>query len=155
MSDVTDKIEDLLSNLNIKYKKFEHAPVTTSEDAARIRDKDISSGAKSLVFIADDEPILVVVPGDKRFNTKRFKAEFKIKDLYMADTEKLKDITGLIKGAVPPIGKIFGVKTYFDQSFTNKDIVAFNAGSLTISIEMRANDLISASDPIIADLTND
>jgi len=155
MNVVTEKIEDLLSGLKITYRKFEHEPVTTSEDAARIRDKDISTGAKALIFIADGEPILVVVPGDKRFNTKKFKLDFKIKDLYMADAEKLKEVTGLIKGAVPPIGKIFGIKTYFDQSFTNKDTVAFNAGSLTISIEMAAADLITAADPIIADITND
>lgn len=148
MRNVTNEIKRILDDGGVAYEMFEHEPVITSRDAARIRDTDISMGAKALVFLADKTPIIVVIPGDKKLDTKKFKKLFGIKDLSMADSDQLKQLTGLTKGAVPPLGKVFGIKTYYDEIFKQKDKVAFNAGSHTISVVMNALDLIKVQDPI-------
>lgn len=147
------RVLDFLNSNKVEFKKFEHAPVITSEEASKVRNTDLSVGAKALVFIADNIPVMIVVPGDKRIDTNKFKKMFGYKDLYMADSAKLLEVTGLEKGAVPPIGNIFNIKTYMSSEITEKKIIAFNAGAHTISVEMNPNDLIKIVNPILGDFT--
>lgn len=146
---VLEKIQELLNSSNIKYELLNHEPVYTSVDAAKIRDTGLSNGAKALVFVADGKSILIVVPGDKKVDLKKFKQKFNIKDLRMASVSEVKEITTLEVGSIPPIGKAINLKSYFDSSFLEKEIVAFNAGSHTVSIRMKACDLIKTEGPVI------
>ncbi len=144
---VFEKITELFDSNKISYEVIEHEPVFTSADAAKVRDTSPSDGAKALVFVADKNPILVVLPGDKKVDTKIFKKIFNIKDLFMADKEKVCEVTTLEVGSIPPIGKVLGLKSYYDAVFKEKDVVVFNAGSHTKSIKMKAKDLITCEEP--------
>ncbi|MEK7595061.1 MAG: YbaK/EbsC family protein [Patescibacteria group bacterium] len=144
---VFEKILEKLNTLGYSYEVLEHEPVHTSADAARVRDTALEEGAKALVFIADKTAILVVLPADKKVDTKVFKAEFKIKDLCMASREAVKALTALEVGSIPPTGSILGLKTYFDHAFKSKEIAVFNAGSLTSSVKMKTVDLIGMENP--------
>ena len=146
---VLEKIKEILDSLSIEYELLNHEPVYTSADAAKIRDMGLSNGAKALVFVADGEPVLIVVPGDKKVDLRKFKQLFKVKDLRMSSREEVKEITTLEVGSIPPVGKAMNLKSYFDASFLDKEIVAFNAGSHSVSIRMKARDLIQAENPII------
>jgi len=148
---VLERIIDLLDRGGVDYEKVQHAAVKTSEEAAKIRNTDMSVGAKALVFFADEKPILVVVPGDKRVDTQLFKNTFGINDLRFATAKEVLDVTGIEIGAVPPVGKALNLKSYFDESFKQKENVAFNAGKHTISIYMKASDLIKTEEPEFGD----
>lgn len=145
---VFEKIVELFDSKKISYEVIEHAPVYTSADAARIRDTGLGNGAKALIFMADKKPILVVLPGDKRVDTRKFKRLFNIKDLEMASKEGVFKITGLEVGSIPPVGAVVNLKAYFDESFKAKDVIAFNAGSHSKSIRMKASDLIAVEKPL-------
>jgi Ala-tRNA(Pro) deacylase len=149
---VHEKIIDLLDKNNVEYEVIEHEPVFTSADAAKIRDTNVSMGAKALVLMADKKPVLAVVPGNERLDFKKFKKEYGVKDLRMAKPEEVFEITTLEIGSIPPVGKAMDLKSYYDESFLEKDVVAFNAGSHTISIKMKAKDLISVELPVISSL---
>ncbi len=149
---VLEKIIQLLTDAGVEYEKIEHVAVYTSEDAAKIRDTSAAMGAKALVLIADKQPVLAVVPGDQRLNFKKFKLAFGVKDLRMATPEEVKQITTLEIGSIPPLGKALNLKSYYDNSFMDKDIVAFNAGMHTVSIKMRAEDLLFIEKPVLSSL---
>lgn len=146
---VLEKIKEILDSLNITYELLNHEPVYTSTDAAKIRDTRLSNGAKALIFVADGKPILIVVPGDKKVDLRKFKQQLHIKDLRMASLIEVKEITTLEVGSIPPVGKAMNLKSYFDSSFLKKGIVAFNAGSHSVSIRMKASDLIKVENPVI------
>lgn len=148
---VPEKITALFTAAGIKYELVEHAPVFTSEEAAAVRGSNISMGAKALVFMADKSPILIVVPGDKKLDTKAFKKQFGFKDMSMADPQFVFDHTSVKIGAVPPVGKAIGLTSYFDNIFKSKDKVAFNAGLHTVSIIMNASDLLAIEQPLFGD----
>ena len=148
---VHDKIIDLLAQGNFEYKREVHPPVFTSEDAAKIRDEDMSIGAKSLILYADKNPLLIVVPGDRKIDIKKFKNLFNIKDLRFAKPDEVKKLVGIEIGAIPPVGKALGLKSYYDEVFKSKNTVAFNAGEHTISIFMKACDLIKLEQPKFGD----
>jgi len=149
---IFEKIKKILDEAEVKYSVIEHEPVYTSVQAGRIRDVDISQGAKSLILIADERPILAVVPGDKKVDFKTLKRSFGIKDLRMASPDEVVKITTLEIGAIPPIGRAMGIDSYYDQSFLEKDDVVFNAGSHTISIFMKACDLLALERPEISEI---
>ncbi|KKS22625.1 MAG: YbaK/prolyl-tRNA synthetase associated region [candidate division WWE3 bacterium GW2011_GWA1_41_8] len=146
---VFDNIISLLNEKGVKHTVIEHEPVYTSEQAARIRDTDISMGAKALICYADKSPVLLVVPGDKKADFKKYKQTFGVKDLRMATPTEALELTGLEAGSI----KALGLPSYYDSSFGEKDYVSFNAGSHTSSVKMKASDLIGIEDPVLADIT--
>src|SRR3990167_3962773 len=152
-TEVFRKIITVLEENHINYKLLEHEPVYTSEQAARIRNTDVSMGAKAIICFADKKPILIVVPGDRKIDFKKFKLTFKIKDLRMATPEEVFAQTGLEVGSIPPVGKCMSLNSYYDGSFEKKRKVTFNAGSHTRSVIMEATDLLKLERPVIADLT--
>lgn len=149
---VFEKIKGLLDEREFVYEVIEHGPVHTSADAAKIRDTDVSNGAKALVMFADKTPLLFVVPGDKKADFKKIKRVLDVKDLRMATPGEVLELTTLKVGSIPPIGKAINLKSYFDTSFEEKDEVAFNAGSLTTSIIMKSKDLISVEEPRLVEI---
>lgn len=149
---VLENIKNLFAQEGIVYELFEHTPVHTSAEAAKVRAMDMSMGAKALVLVADKNPILVVVPGDKRLDFKKLKSSCAIKDLRMATPEEVENLTSLKIGSIPPLGKVLNLVSYFDESFKDKSTVAFNAGSHTVSIKMKAKDLLQVEDPMILSL---
>ena len=93
--------------------------------------------------------MLVVIPGDKRVDTKTFKRRYSIKDMHMASREEIEELTGLTPGAVPPFGNVLGLPTYMDEQLLEKEETVFNAGSHTDSIKMSPADLVSAVNPTL------
>lgn len=142
-----EKIKKVLDSEKIEYKLFEHVPVYTSNEAAKIRGTDIASGAKALVFSADKNPIMIVVPGDKKVDMKKFKKEFDIKNLKMMEKDEASKLTGVEVGAISPFGNLMGLPTYFDKKLSEKALVVFNAGAHDKSIEMKGPDLVKLVGP--------
>ena len=152
---VYESIICLFQTNNIIYERVEHPPVYTSLEAAKIRNSDLSAGLKALVFIADTNPILVIVPGDKKVNTNSFKNIFGFRDLRFASPEEVFNIIGIGIGSVPPIGKVLNLKSYFDKSIENKGRIAFNAGLHTVSVYMSAQDLLELEKHLIGEFAKD
>ena len=147
-------LENIINTLNshkMEYERVEHIPVFTSEEAAQIRNSDLSMGVKALILMADKSPILIAIPGDKRLSFKKAKDSIGIKDLRMASKEEIRALTGLEVGSIPPLGNLMNIPTHFDTSIFTKDKVAFNAGSHTVSVIMRAKDLIDLVRPVQGD----
>lgn len=149
---VFEKIKKMLEESGVDYEVIDHEPVHTSADAAKIRDTNVSNGAKALVMFADKKPFLFVLPGDKKANFKKIKNALKVKDLRMATPEEVLELTNLVVGSIPPLGKAIGLNSYFDFSFQIKEDIAFNAGMLTRSIIMNANDLIKIEEPELIEI---
>lgn len=153
ISPIFEKIIKLLKENDINYELIEHEPVYTSEEAANVRGTSLRQGAKAIVFSADKHPILIVVPGDKKIDTKIFKERYGIKDLKILSPDEVKEKTGLEIGAIPPFGNLMGLPTYVDELLTQNKEIVFNAGSHTKSIRMSSQDYIKLCRPKIGDFS--
>src|SRR5690606_25686144 len=136
-----------LESLHIDYKASEHEPVLTSQEAAKVRGVSLESGAKAMVMLADKQPIMVVVPGNKKVDAKALKKLYGFKDVEMVSREKLVELAGLQPGAVPPMGSLFSLPTYVDTSLGENKLINFNAGRHDRSIEMSYNDFLRVEQP--------
>jgi len=140
------KIKALLEKNNCWFEMFEHQPVRTSEEAAKLRpDYSLSQGAKAMIVKAKNkgkiEFVMVVVPGDRRFDSKKVKKLLSIKDLSFASEEEVKEITGGVEpGGVPPFGNLFNLEIYVDKTLFDNEKIIFNAGDRRVSIAMKAED---------------
>ena len=145
-----DEIKQWLSSLGISYQEVHHQPTRTSEEAARARGVDLSIGGKALVIKIDDSFKLFVLSAAKQLDSGTLKKHFHAKKIRFADPEELSALTGLVPGSVPPFGMpLLELEVFVDESITNNEKIAFNAGSLTDSIIMSIRDYIKAAKPTI------
>jgi Ala-tRNA(Pro) deacylase len=142
---VTERLERWLRERGARFRLLEHAPVFTSEEAARVRGTPIEAGAKALVLIAHDRPVHVVLPGHRRVDNARLRAILGTRTLRFATPEELFSLTGCVPGAVPPLGNLFGLPVFVDEPLAEREEIAFNAGSNTISIVMSCADFLRLS----------
>lgn len=150
---VYDQIVAMLKNGHIPFEAYEHEPVKTSEEAAKVRNTDPHEGAKALVFYGDGKPMMIVVAGDTKVDMKSFKHQFDVRDLRMATPEEVLRLTGVPIGAVPPFGHIFGLPLYVDRALKTNGHVVFNAGLHNKSIRMKESDWELAAKPVSGDFS--
>ena len=151
MSDqVLMTIRELLTRSGIAFKEIRHEPTQTSEESARVRGEALAVGAKALLLKTDDEFQLFVLPADRQLDAKCVKQKLKVRSIRFATKEELFELTGLVPGSVPPFGlPVLPFKLYADMAIgTVEDKVAFNAGSLTLSIVMTASDWKAVAKPV-------
>lgn len=149
-------IKKLLDQKGISYQASEHEPVYTSEQAARVRGVELKTGVKALVLRTEEGSFVMgLVAADRRIDLKRLAKIVRTKKLRLASPEKVLKITGCEVGSVHPFGNLHDLPTYLDSSIPENDMVNFNAGLHTISIEMKAKDLIEAIRPVIEDFSKE
>ncbi len=115
-------------------------PIATVELAAKalgVKNEDIG---KSLSFMVDGRPIIVVVKGDARVDNKKFKAEFHTK-ARMIKFEDVEEMTGHAAGGVCPFGVKENVQVYLDVSLKKLSTVYPACGSLNSAIELSISEL--------------
>ncbi len=96
--------------------------------------------AKTLSFMLDEGPILVVAAGDAKIDNKKFKGTFH-KKASMLKVDELPELVGHPVGGVCPFGIREGVKVYLDQSLRRFPTVFPACGSANSAIELTIPEL--------------
>jgi Ala-tRNA(Pro) deacylase len=150
MTDVLRKIREWLASEHVAFREVHHEPTYTSEESARARGEDLATGAKAILAKTDDSFRLFVVPGNEKLDSAAIKRQLHVKNIRFATQEELWELTGLVPGSVPPFGRpILPFPLYCDLAVGKvRDLVAFNAGSLTVSIVMSAADWDNLARPV-------
>ena len=153
---IHQQITDLLREHDCWFEEFTHAPVRTSEEAAKIRDDyTLQQGAKAIIIrakIPNEGKMLVmlVMPADKKFDSGKVKVLLHAKDIRFATEDEVEEITkGVKPGGVPPFGNLFGLEVISDASLYQNEKIVFNAGR-TSSIGMLSSDYKKLVQPKVA-----
>jgi Ala-tRNA(Pro) deacylase len=153
---VVSNILNLLEEGGYWYETFEHEAVRTSEEASTIRDGyNLKQGAKALIVriklsASERKFVMLVMPGDTRFDIKKVKKLFNAKDSTFASEEEVSNITGgVLPGGVPPFGHLFDIEVVADISLFENEKIAFNAGDRCFSIGMKTEDFRDIVNPRI------
>ncbi len=154
--DVYSKIKELLSQQSIRYREVTHGPTRTSEESAKARGEDLSIGGKAILLKVGDTFRLFVLSAARKLDSKKIKEHFSEERLRFATPKELQEMTTLVPGAVPPFGRpITDFDLCVDVSVTKNSKIAFNAGSLTISIIMEMADYLKIASPEIFEFSTD
>jgi prolyl-tRNA editing enzyme YbaK/EbsC (Cys-tRNA(Pro) deacylase) len=100
----------------------------TAQDAADAVGAPVAAIVKSLVFLADGQPLLVLVSGPNRVDVDALGARLGV-GLQKADADTVKAATGYSIGGVPPFGHPTPLRCVMDEDFMVLDEVWAAAGS--------------------------
>ena len=103
--------------------------------------------AKSLSFLVEERPVLVIAAGDVKVDNPKYKAFFHTK-AKMLTREQAEDLVGHGVGGVCPFGVKEGVQVYLDASLRRFDVVYPAAGTAASAVELTIPELETASEYI-------
>ncbi len=90
------------------------------EDVAAFLSKQVERFIKSMVFIVDGEPVLILVPGDREVNEAKIQGFFQADSVELADDATVKEVTGAETGFAGPVGLKKQVKIAMDRLLEGK-----------------------------------
>ena len=116
----------------------------TVELAAKALNVEGARIAKTLSYLVDGAPILIVAAGDIRVDNRKFKDTFHTK-AKMLSPDQAAELVGHAVGGVCPFGVNEGVKVYLDESLKRFETVYPAAGSGNSAIELTIPELEETS----------
>lgn len=122
-----------------KILEFPFSSATVAEAAKAVGTEERRI-AKTLSFMLDDGPILVVAAGDAKVDNKKYKSTFH-KKASMLKVDELTELVGHPVGGVCPFGINEGVRVYLDQSLRRFPSVFPACGSANSAIELTIPEL--------------
>jgi Ala-tRNA(Pro) deacylase len=105
-----------------------------------VRGMSMESGAKSLLLKTEKDFVLVILPGNKRLDSKLLKSYLSVKNIRFATPEEVENVMGCQIGACYPFGNLIGIRTLMDKSMTDCKEIFFNPGVHNKSIKMKLID---------------
>lgn len=125
--------------LENRIMEFSVSSATVEEAAKAINCKE-GEIAKTLSFIVDNKPILIVVAGDSKIDNSKYKAEFSTK-AKMIPYENVEELIGHVVGGVCPFGVKEDVTIYLDNSLKRFEILYPACGSTNSAVKLTVDEL--------------
>jgi Cys-tRNA(Pro) deacylase len=127
----------------------------TAEEAARAVGCGVAQIVKSLVFVADDEPVVALVPGDRRLDPERLAAALGAAETRRATGDEARSATGYAIGGVPPLGHASALPVLMDRHLLEHATVWAAAGLPDAVFEVDPRRLAVAARARVEDLAAD
>ena len=102
-------------NANLKVVVLEQT-ARTANDASTALGCKVGAIVKSLLFRAGEDFVLCLVSGDRRCSLNKLKKILSEKDVFMANPDDVKRVTGYTIGGVSPIGHLTKLKIFLDSN---------------------------------------
>lgn len=113
----------------------------TAAQAAAALDCEVGAIASSLVFLAGDEPVLVMTSGAHRVDTELLSQELGV-PVAMARAKLVKEVTGQPIGGVSPVGHPAPLRTVVDESLRAYDVLWAAAGTPSSVLPISFDELV-------------
>ena len=144
------KLKAFLDENQVKYVTIAHSAAYTAHQivvSAHIPAKEL---AKSVIVIADDEAVMVVVPTSQRVHLGRMREILDAETVCLADeTQFLALFPDCEVGAMPPFGNLYGMDVYVADKLSEDEEIVFNAGSHTELVRMAYSDFARLVKPTV------
>lgn len=126
----------------------------TAADAAAAVGCDVAQIVKSLVFVADGRPILVLASGANRVDTAAVAALLGAARVVKADADQVRDATGFAIGGTPPFGHPRPLTTLVDRDLLDHDVVWAAAGTPDSVFPLSPALVVARSGGTVADVAD-
>lgn len=148
------RVQAALKDVGLSIEVLELAESTrTAQLAAQALNTELGSIVKSLLFLADGSPVLVLVAGDRRADTGRLRALVGAQQVTIADADTVRRETGFAIGGVPPLGHPQALPTWIDASLARFETVYAAAGAPRAVFPIPYASLVEITHGHVADLT--
>jgi prolyl-tRNA editing enzyme YbaK/EbsC (Cys-tRNA(Pro) deacylase) len=121
------------------------ASAHTSAEAAAALGVSVDQIAKSLVFLADGEPVLIVLCGADRLDPARLAQHLGAGQVRRADADTVRTATGFPIGGVSPVGHENGLRIVIDRGLASYPVVWAAGGTPNAVFPTSFAELLTAS----------
>lgn len=151
--DLTRYIEQNEIDAEILHLQSETPTVAAAAEVLGVLPEQI---IKSVLFLADGQPVLVIVNGLARINRKPLADVLAMsrKRVKMADEQQVVTITGYPIGAVPPYGHPQQLDTLLDQGILQQDVVFGGGGEINALMRVTVPELQRATGGRLVDIAD-
>lgn len=149
-------VRNFLQDRDVPHEIFLVDNVTkTAKRAAALLRLPASEVAKSVLFMAEKNPVLTVVPGDRKVDLRKLRHTLKAGKIHLAPARRLRDLTGYLVGATPPLAHRTEITIVIDERLMEHEVVYTAGGQHNAMLKIRPRDLKSAACARTADISDE
>ncbi len=147
---IPSRIRDFLNSENVSYEELHHPPAFTGQEVAHTLHTSGKKCAKTVVLMGDGKLAMAVLPASHRLNLQDLQAELEVTHLEMlAESAVNKLFPDCEQGAIPPLGRLYGMEVWVDRAVSDSEHVIFCAGTHEDCIRMKYSDFAKLAKPRI------
>jgi len=142
------RVYDFLDNLGITYGRVDHEPAMTMEACAQIDKVLDATTCKNLLLCNRQKTdfYLLLMQGDKVFQTKELSAQLGVSRLSFASADAMEEYLDITPGSLSVMGlmndKDFRVKLVIDKPVLEGEYIGFHPCINTSSLRLKTADLM-------------
>ena len=143
-------IEGFLKRNRIPFTTFVHPPAFTAQEQAAAAHVPGWHWAKSVVCIADGQPVFAVVPAPCVIDFERLQRLIGATDVRLAREDEIAELFPDSElGAAPPFGVLYGTPVFVDCRLVGEPDMVFDAGRRNSAICMHYGDFAEVAHPVV------
>lgn len=140
-----------LDEQGVRYKISHHDTAFTAQELAQCEHVSGRKVIKPVVVRADGEFVICALPASYKIDLMELKDQLGVQQVNVADETVLERLFPECElGAMPPIGRLWGLQTVMDESLIADDLVTFQSGKHDESITMTLAEYRRLAQPEIA-----
>src|SRR5687768_11489963 len=144
-------VQDYLDQMGVNYRLSRHDTTFTAQDLAAAEHIPGRKVIKPVIIKADGQFVMCALPASHRVDLDTLRDQLQADDIQLADEGEMARIFCECElGAEPPIGKMFGMPTFMDESLFADDRVTFQAGTHQDAVTMTLADYRKVAQPEVA-----
>jgi len=133
----TRKLKEYLDRNAVKYVTIDHSPAFTAQEIAASAPVPGQALAKTVMLLIGDEMAMAVLPASYQVDMDRLQYATGARSVKLAgEADFIDRFPECEVGAMPPFGNLYGMEVYVDETLTEDDEIAFNAGTHSQLIRM-------------------
>ncbi|CCK83473.1 YbaK/prolyl-tRNA synthetase associated region [Lactobacillus equicursoris 66c] len=129
-----DLVKDFFQDTDVDVIELPESSATVALAAQALKTEP-DQIAKTLSYLVNDQPILIVMAGEARTDNRKYKDTFH-KKAKMIPFDQVEDCIGHAPGGVCPFAVKDNVKVYLDQSLKRHETVFPAAGSENSAVKL-------------------
>ena len=131
-------ISQFLTSQHIPYQSYTHSRAYTAQGIAQAQHLSGKRLAKVVMVVANDKDmVMAVLPASHRVDLQHFGQLLKTNRIRLATEEEFKDVFPECElGAMPPLGNLYHLDVWMDETLRSLPTIAFNAGTHAEIIQM-------------------
>jgi len=139
-----EKVKEYLDSIGMGDRiVVRELTIDTVEHAAQSIGCEPKQIAKTMSFLHNDAPILIVMAGDAKVDNAKYKKYYKQKAA-MIPFDRVEELVGHAPGGVCPFAMKEGIKVYLDESLKRFDYVYAAGGNTSATVKIAPHEFDTA-----------
>ena len=143
-----------MAGVDVPYRVVRTEPARSAEESAELQGIELGSLLRTIVVRrGEDDYVLVLVPGGRRFDWPKLRAHLGVSRLSLPAADEAREATGYEPGAITPFGASRAWPVIVDASVADRPTVAIGGGLRGVNVHLAPADLVRALDAAVVDVS--